>query len=80
MEQIDLFGDVKQKSNDCMWRFTEKTHCSDDDYRNAQTFHYDYEFGKEEVSYICGMSVPPLMIKRLVTRLIQSGLFNYKGV
>ena len=64
--------------HDCMWRLTEKTHCSDEDYRNAQTFPQDYEFGKEEVAYICGMSVPPLMIKRLVTRLIQGGLFNYK--
>lgn len=64
--------------HDCMWRFTEKTHCSDEDYRNAQTFPQDYNFGKEEVAYICGMSVPPLMIKRLVTRLIESGLFDYK--
>jgi DNA (cytosine-5)-methyltransferase 1 len=50
------------------------------DYRNAQTFSQDYDYGKENVAYICGMSVPPLMIKRLVTRLIQGGLFNYKGV
>ena len=64
--------------HDCMWRFTEKTHCSDEDYRNAQTFPQDYNFGKEKVAYICGMSVPPLMIKRLVTRLIESGLFDYK--
>lgn len=66
--------------HDCMWRFTEKTHCSDEDYRNAQTFPQDFDFGKEEVAYICGMSVPPVMIKRLVTRLIESGLFSYKGV
>ena len=64
--------------HDCMWRFTEKTHCSDEDYRNAQTFPQDYNFGKEEVAYICGMSVPPVMIKRLVTRLIEHGLFDYK--
>ena len=27
------------------------------------------------VNYICGMSVPPIMIKRIVTRLIESGVF-----
>lgn len=64
--------------HDCMWRFTEKTHCSNEDYRNAQTFPRDYDFGKEGVAYICGMSVPPVMIKRLVTRLIECGLFDYK--
>lgn len=62
----------------CMWRLTEKTHCSNEDYINAQTFPQDFDFGKESVSYICGMSVPPVMIKRIVQRLIESGLFNYK--
>jgi len=49
-----------------------------EDYRNCQTFPQDYNFGNEVASYICGMSVPPIMIKRLVTRLIESGIFNYK--
>jgi hypothetical protein len=42
------------------------------------TMANDYPFGKESVEYICGMSVPPIMIKRIVTRLIESGLFDYK--
>lgn len=49
--------------------------------RNAQTFPSDYDFGNDTystVGYICGMSVPPIMIKRLVTRLIECGLFAYK--
>lgn len=62
----------------CMWRFKEKTQCSNQDFINGSTFAQDYNFGKENVSYICGMSVPPLMIKRLMTRLIESGLFEYK--
>ena len=62
----------------CMWRFKEKTQCSNQDFINGSTFPQDYNFGKENISYICGMSVPPLMIKRLVTRLIESGLFDYK--
>lgn len=49
--------------------------------RNSQTFPQDYNFmpNKEgQVGYICGMSVPPVMIKRIVQRLIESGLFDYK--
>lgn len=46
---------------------------------SAQTFPQDYNFGDGSysiVEYICGMSVPPIMIKRIVTRLIESGVFN----
>lgn len=49
--------------------------------RNSQTFPQDYKFEPDtysNVGYICGMSVPPIMIKRLVNRLIESGLFDYK--
>lgn len=44
----------------------------------SQTFPEDYQFGNNsmgEISYICGMSVPPIMIKRIVTRLIETGIF-----
>jgi DNA (cytosine-5)-methyltransferase 1 len=43
---------------------------------SASTFPQDYNFCKEKVKYICGMSVPPIMIKRIVTRLIESGVFG----
>lgn len=49
--------------------------------RNSQTFPRDYKFDPDtysNIGYICGMSVPPLMIKRLMNRLIDSGLFDYK--
>lgn len=62
--------------HNCMWRFTEKEGCSDKDFINGSTFPQDYDFGKENISYICGMSVPPIMIKRIVTRLIESGVFE----
>ena len=48
--------------------------------RNAQTFPQDYDFRSDTISgigYICGMSVPPVMIKRIVTRLIEQGVFDY---
>lgn len=60
----------------CMWRMEDKQGCADSDYINGQTFPQDYDFGNQNVSYICGMSVPPIMIKRVVARLIDSGLFN----
>lgn len=43
---------------------------------NASTFPQDYDFAEQKVKYICGMSVPPIMIKRIVTRLIESGVFE----
>ena len=45
-----------------------------------QTFPENYDFGKERISYVCGMSVPPVMMKRIVQRLIKEGVFKYKGV
>lgn len=47
--------------------------------RNSQTFPQDYKFEPDtysNIGYICGMSVPPVMIKRIVTRLIESGIFK----
>lgn len=46
------------------------------DFIHAQTFPEDYDECKQSIGYICGMSVPPLMIKRIVTRLIESGVFD----
>ena len=46
------------------------------DFIHAQCFPEDYDEGKQSIGYICGMSVPPIMIKRIVTRLIESGIFK----
>ena len=64
-------------------RGIEKERITEKDIIHAQTFPEDYDFMSErwsDVAYICGMSVPPIMIKRIVTRLIESGVFDYKGV
>lgn len=50
-------------------------HPSNEDVIHAQSFPEDYQFLKQSVEYVCGMSVPPIMIKRIVNRLIQSGIF-----
>ena len=60
-------------------RGTEKERISKEDIIHAQTFPEDYDFMSDswqDVAYICGMSVPPVMIKRIVTRLIEKGVFD----
>jgi DNA (cytosine-5)-methyltransferase 1 len=61
-----------------LWIENTGTHLNDKEMINISTFPQDYNFGREKVKYICGMSVPPIMIKRVVTRLIESGVFDYK--
>ena len=59
----------------------ELAYVSKETVRNSQTFPSDFDFSPNtysNIGYICGMSVPPIMIKRLVNRLIKSGLFDYK--
>lgn len=58
------------------FRGNEKTKISKQDIINATTFPQDYNFLNEHPRYVCGMSVPPIMIKRVVTRLIEGGIFN----
>lgn len=63
------------------YRGVEKERISNMDVIHSQTFPEDYDFMSEsyhDVTYICGMSVPPIMIKRIVKRLTESGLFDYK--
>ena len=62
------------RTNGCIYRGTEKTRVTDEDIIHSQTFPEDYDFCGEKVSYVCGMSVPPVMIKRIVQRLIESGV------
>ena len=49
---------------------------SNEDIIHSQTFPEDYDFGTANIGYICGMSVPPVMIKRIVLRLIESGVLK----
>jgi DNA (cytosine-5)-methyltransferase 1 len=39
---------------------------------HAQTFPEDYDFLDQNPFYVCGMSVPPVMIKRIVQRILES--------
>lgn len=69
---------IRAKSND-FFCASDKKGMSPTEIISAQTFPQDYDFinsGLSNVTYICGMSVPPIMIKRIVTRLIESGVFS----
>ena len=60
-------------------RGEEKTRVSVEDIVSAQTFPQDYIFPERNfrtATYLCGMSVPPVMIKRVVNRLIESGVLQ----
>ena len=59
-----------------MYDYSTKARVSDKSIANATTFPQDYDFCSRSIPYICGMSVPPIMIKRVVTRLIESGVFG----
>lgn len=63
-------------ANCTIMRGAERTYISNQDIISASTFPQDYDFGGENVAFICGMSVPPIMIKRIVTRLIENGVFE----
>ena len=61
------------------YRGTEKTKLSTIDVIHCQTFPEDYDFlstAFSRIGYVCGMSVPPIMIKRIVTRIIETGVFE----
>lgn len=57
-------------------RAFDKKLLSNEDVINISTFAQDYDFMDQQPNYVCGMSVPPIMIKRLVTRIIDTGVFN----
>ena len=66
-------------ANLAYFRGAEKEKISTLDIIHSQTFPEDYNFMSEswnDVAYICGMSVPPVMIKRIVQRLIESEVFK----
>ena len=59
--------------------YESKTLISANSVIKGSSFPRDFNFLNINPGYICGMSVPPLMIKRVVTRLIESGVFDYKN-
>lgn len=52
-----------------MYRFCDKMAFSDKDIITAQTFPQDYNFYNSDAKYVCGMSVPPLMMKKIAEQV-----------
>lgn len=49
----------------CHFRMCDGLPLSDQDYINTQTFPQDYDFMGQSVQYVCGMSVPPVMMAQI---------------
>ena len=56
-------------SNSNYFRYYDKCYISDGDVINAQSFPQDYDFCKNDVRYVCGMSVPPNMMAHIATEI-----------
>lgn len=54
----------------------DKEWYSDEDCRNISSFPQDYDFGKENAKYICGMSVPPNMMANIASEVYEQWLKN----
>lgn len=50
-------------------RYDEPCYISDMDMIHIQTFPEDYNFLNQSVQYVCGMSVPPLMMARIAEQI-----------
>lgn len=61
-------------SNSCFIRYDEPYYISDMDIIRIQTFPRDYDFMGANVQYVCGMSVPPLMMKGIASAIYDQWL------
>lgn len=61
--------------------YSNKKSISKMDMIHSQTFPEDFNFINDnfsKVSFVCGMSVAPVMMKRFVERLIEVGVYDVK--
>lgn len=56
------------------YRLCDRTLFTDEDYRNVQSFPQDYNFKKQNVHYVTGMSVPPNMMANIATEVYEQWL------
>lgn len=56
-------------SGGMFYRFYDKGKCTDEDFRNIQSFPQDYDFNGNSAHYVCGMSVPPNMMAHIATEV-----------
>lgn len=60
------------------YRMVDRSKLSDEDFRIIQSFPRDYNFKKNNVQYVCGMSVPPNMMANIAKELWNQWLKSKK--
>lgn len=76
MHDEEVCGTITSKG--MVFRYCDGLTVTKEDIIHAQTFPEDYSFDGIAPQYVCGMSVPPVMIKRVVERLVSQGVYDYK--
>ncbi len=61
-------------SSGSFYRMIDGMKFSDQDFINCQSFPQDYDFGKQSVQYVCGMSVPPVMMAQISAQIYEQWL------
>ena len=61
-------------SSSCKFRLYDRKYFSDGDIVNVQTFPQDYDFCGNNVQYVCGMSVPPVMMAHIAREVWEQWL------
>ena len=61
-------------ANATLTRFYDGEKYSDADYIATQTFPEDYDFVDQSVEYVCGMSVPPVMMAQISSAVYEQWL------
>lgn len=56
-------------ANGSLLRYSDPCLISDTDMIRMSTFPTDYDFMKQNVQYVCGMSVPPVMMKKVAEQI-----------
>lgn len=65
-----VLSTMRAKTPDVFFKYEGNFYfINSDEVRNSQTFPQNYNFNGNEVCYVCGMSVPPIMTKRIVDRM-----------
>lgn len=60
--------------SDCIIHFEQPRYASKDEVLKLSSFPKDYDFGGQSPFYICGMSVPPVMMAQVASRVQEQWL------
>lgn len=67
IHDADVANTLRSAGND--YRMCDGKRLTDRDCINIQTFPQDYDFAPESAKYICGMSVPPVMMAQVASEV-----------